>query len=114
MTVGENIKRMRIEKGMTQKELGKMCNIAESAIRRYELGGANPKFETIQKIAAALSVDPFSLYSFEMASEALEKGMNQKEDKLLDNYRQLNTSGQQKADNYVEDLTKIPEYRKEE
>lgn len=54
MTVGEKIKKIRQEKGMTQKELGKKCGLADSAIRRYELGGANPKIETLQKIADAL------------------------------------------------------------
>ena len=88
--------------------------MAEITIRQYELNKREPRQETIEKIATALGVDPFSLYSFEMASDALEKRMNLKENMLLDNYRQLNTSGQQKADNYVEDLTKIPEYQKEE
>ncbi len=56
MTIGENIRRFRKEKKLTQKQLGVYCGIAESAIRRYELGGANPKIETIEKIAAALDV----------------------------------------------------------
>lgn len=56
MTIGENIRRIRKEKGLTQKELGNLCNLADSAIRRYELGGANPKLETIEKIAKALDV----------------------------------------------------------
>lgn len=57
MTVGERIKKIRQEKGLTQKELGKKCGLADSAIRRYELGGANPKIETIERIANALDVD---------------------------------------------------------
>lgn len=57
MTVGENIKRVRIEKGLTQKQLGDLCHMADSAIRRYELGKANPKIETIKRIASALGVD---------------------------------------------------------
>lgn len=56
MTIGENIRRIRKEKGLTQKELGNLCNLADSAIRRYELGGANPKLETVEKIAQALDV----------------------------------------------------------
>lgn len=57
MTIGEKIKKFRLEKEMTQKELGEKSGLADSAIRRYELGGANPKFETIIKIAKALDVD---------------------------------------------------------
>jgi len=54
MTVGQNIKRLRKEKGLTQKQLGDKCGLADSAIRRYELGGANPKIETLDKIASVL------------------------------------------------------------
>lgn len=58
MTVGENIKRIRREKGLTQKKLGELCGINEVQIRRYELGGknANPKIETLHKIASGLEV----------------------------------------------------------
>lgn len=61
MTIGENIRYYRKEKGLTQKELGNMCGINEVQIRRYELGGSNPKLETIQKIAKALNVEPYAL-----------------------------------------------------
>lgn len=64
MTVGENIKRIRKKKGLTQKQLGALCGLADSAIRRYELGGANPKIETIQKIAHALEVEYTDLFTF--------------------------------------------------
>ena len=56
MTVGENIRRIRKEKGLTQNQLGELCGLADSAIRRYENGGANPKFETLRKIANALDI----------------------------------------------------------
>lgn len=56
MTVGKNIRRIRKAKGLTQKELGKMCSINEVQIRQYELEKANPKIETIEKIANALNV----------------------------------------------------------
>ncbi len=56
MTVGENIKRIRKERGLTQKELGELCGINEVQVRRYEIGKANPKIETIDRIASALGV----------------------------------------------------------
>lgn len=63
MTVGENIRKIRKEKGLTQKALGQLCNINESQIRRYELGlnNSNPKRETLQKIANALGVSIYEL-----------------------------------------------------
>ncbi len=64
MTVGESIRRIRKEQGLTQKELGKLCNVNESQIRRYELGlnNSNPKLETVKKIANALNVTTDELY----------------------------------------------------
>lgn len=55
MTIGENIRKIRKEKGLTQKQLGELCKINEVQIRQYELGKANPKIETINKIASALN-----------------------------------------------------------
>ena len=56
-TVGENIKQIRKEKNMTQKELGaKIGGISQQQIGQWETGKANPKIETIEKIAYALDV----------------------------------------------------------
>lgn len=57
MSIGENIRRMRIEKNMTQKELGdKLGGISQQQIGRWETGKANPKIETLIKIASILGV----------------------------------------------------------
>lgn len=56
MTAGERIREARIQRGMTQKQLGERAGIAEPTIRKYELGKLNPKYETMQKIASALNV----------------------------------------------------------
>jgi transcriptional regulator with XRE-family HTH domain len=54
---GNNIKKIRKEKGLTQSQLGKKCGIDEANIRKYENGKLTPKTETLQKIALALQVD---------------------------------------------------------
>ena len=61
MSVGENIRKLRKEKGMTQKALGTLCGINEANIRKYESGKQNPKLQTIEKIATALETTPFNL-----------------------------------------------------
>ena len=111
-TTGELIKLARKKAGLTQAELGKRLNVSPAAISQFEKASANLTSETV-KIADVLGVDPFSLYSFDMASEALEKNIDKKESGLLDSYRQLNDIGQDKAIEQVELLAKIPEYRKE-
>lgn len=57
LSIPENIKKIRKEKGLTQKGLGKLCGMADSAIRRYESGRANPKIKTLMKIAEALNCE---------------------------------------------------------
>lgn len=76
MSVGEIIKRMRIEKGLTQKQLGHLCGMADSAIRRYENGRANPKNETLQKIASGLGVPLIDLMYGPGAGEKLYNSMD--------------------------------------
>lgn len=83
MTVGENIKRIRKEKGLTQKQLGELCGMNEANVRKYELGKANPKIETVDRIASALGVriidimEQFTMGEYKNTSEyqKLEKSV---------------------------------------
>lgn len=57
MNVGENIKKIRKEKGITQKELGEKLGISQAAIGQFENSASNLKIDTIKKIADALDVN---------------------------------------------------------
>lgn len=57
MTVGENIKKFRLARNLTQKQLGELVGASEAYIRAYESGRRNPKPASIEKIATALKVD---------------------------------------------------------
>lgn len=67
MTIGENIKRIRKERGLSQKELGERLHMTQSAIWQFESDKTSPKSETIKKIANALGVTPFELVGPEWA-----------------------------------------------
>lgn len=120
---GEKIKRIRLEKGLTQKELAKLSNMYESQIRKYENGQANPKIETLQKIATAMDI-PVSLLKsdFDFHIEELEEKIKlyftsvesqiKIENQLIYNYRKLNDKGQKKAFEHIKMLTKIPDFQK--
>ena len=58
MTVGENIRRIRQERHLTQRQLGEMVGASEAYIRAYESGRRNPKPASLEKIAKALAVNP--------------------------------------------------------
>lgn len=69
MTIGELLKKARLDAGMTQKELAEKCGMADSAIRKYESGKVIPKINTVKKIAAALNVPWYELYPGEEDGE---------------------------------------------
>ena len=57
MEVGQKIKTARLEKGLTQEELGKIVGLQKSAIAKYESGRVvNIKRSTLQKLAKALDL----------------------------------------------------------
>lgn len=64
MSIGENIRRARIEKGITQRELGeRLGGISQQQIGQWENGNKNPKLETVHRIANALQVDISEIYT---------------------------------------------------
>lgn len=143
MDTGKIIKTLRKEKGITQQELGKRMGISQQQVAQYETGKLKPKLETLGRIAEALQVPRSSLLvdmspldkGELIKRDLLEilKNLNIKVDNISDAdgvnnaiaeatnkkkhytklYDQLNDSGQNKAIEQVELLTKIPEYRKD-
>ena len=79
--IGDNIKYFRKLRGMTQKELGDKCGMADSMIRRYENGGSLPKEENLTKIAQALGVS-----SFQLRMRGIDKTKEWKDAVALDDY----------------------------
>lgn len=110
MTTGQLIKAAREKAGLTQAELGKKIGVTGVAIMRYEKDLRQPRLEQIQAIACALSVDPYSLYSFDQSSDALLERINARE-RICTALDKLNDAGMEKAAERVEELTEIPRYR---
>ena len=54
MAFGDNLARIRKDKGWTQEELVKRSGVGISQIRRYETNNASPTLEIIAKLARAL------------------------------------------------------------
>lgn len=77
MGIGERIKAARKSAGLTQKALAEKIGAATGTIQQYELGKRQPRIERLQAIAAALNVDPYSLYSFDQASDTISDEINE-------------------------------------
>jgi transcriptional regulator with XRE-family HTH domain len=54
--LGENIKRLRAEKGMSQGDLCRALELDRAYMSNVESGNKNPTLATIEKIAGALGV----------------------------------------------------------
>lgn len=73
MTMGEIIKSLREEKGLSQQELGDVIGIQKAAVHKYESGMVhNMKRANIKKLADYFGVSPSYLMGWEEAEE-LEK-----------------------------------------
>ena len=92
MSTGEKIREIRIQKGLTQKQLGDKCGIADSNIRKYEKGKQNPKIETLQKISIALNCDISEFLTISDAIPYLRKD-NTKETVISNLQQYLETLG---------------------
>ncbi|CAK7022040.1 helix-turn-helix domain-containing protein [Tissierella carlieri] len=57
MTIGENIKKYRKEKGLTQKELAEKSNLSRSYLADLERDRYNPSLDSLKLIANSLEVD---------------------------------------------------------
>ncbi|MBD5515219.1 MAG: helix-turn-helix transcriptional regulator [Lachnospiraceae bacterium] len=81
MGVGENIKKIRKEKGLTQKELGELLGISQAAIGQFENSRSNPHVATVKKIASALGVKLFDIIE---VNDYFEQIRLEKEDSLIE------------------------------
>ena len=59
---GERVRQLRIQKGMSQIELGKVTDTHHTQIGRYELGKARPNSKTLKLLADALDVSTDYLF----------------------------------------------------
>lgn len=127
-SMGDRIKFLREQCGMTQEELGEKIGVQKSAIRKYEKGSVeNIKRSSIKIMADLFGVSPCYLMGWdedegkikELSEEVkfIEKIQTQygKEAiQILSAFVQLNDSGKQKALENIQDLLEVPKYRKDE
>ena len=59
MTVGQKIKKLRLEKNLTQQELGDLLGVKKAAVQKYESGQVqNLKQSTIKKLCEIFNKYP--------------------------------------------------------
>ncbi len=130
--IGENIKRIRKEKGYFQKQLAEKLGTTPQNLAQYENGKRIPKIETLIKIAEALDCEVSDIdeniivhrhtVKFEPTPEDIERYKKDAEaEKLIQkkaSFKNISEDEQKKIDNYFErrrnSLARLPERIKEQ
>lgn len=60
-TFGINIRRVRLERGMTLEVLAEEVGLAYSYVGEIERGRRNPTLDVVERIAAVLKTEPLEL-----------------------------------------------------
>lgn len=56
MSIASNIKRLRIDAGLSQAELGKIAGVTDKAVSTWEVGQKTPRMGAVEKMAAYFGV----------------------------------------------------------
>lgn len=110
MTMGEQIKQLRLERNMTLEELGNKVGVGKSTVRKWENGMiANMRRDKIAKLASALDVSPAYLMGWEQSNEVevpvnIIKKVPSKQEELISIYDQLSSRNQDKVLTYSKSL----------
>ena len=68
-SLGEQIKTLRVRRGMTQEQLAQKLNTTKAAVSRYEKDQRQPRLEQISEIAKALDASPEEIFNLIIGSQ---------------------------------------------
>lgn len=57
LAIGRRIRQLREARGISQAELARRMGTTQSLIARLELGGAGPRFDTLNRVCRALDLE---------------------------------------------------------
>lgn len=81
MNFSENLKKIRLEKGLSQEAVADELGITRQGYANYEKGSSSPTLESIEKLSEALSVD-INYLLFKEKIDSLEKSKRELEERF--------------------------------
>ena len=109
--VGANIKKLRKEAKLTQKQLGDQIKKTESSIQKYEKGLVEIPNSVIEKIAEILETDFDSLVNISQEINIIEPETDELREEVAALRYSLNDKGLIKTRDYMYDLMGNPKYK---
>ena len=125
MTMGQYIKQLREDVGLSQEELGQSLipPVNRAAVNKWETGQVeNIKRTHIQQLAKKFGVPPCELMCFDnrfdsakaaeetKTLELVQKNFGKDAVKLLQMFCEMNATGQQKVLEDMSDMSELPKY----
>ena len=113
MNIGLLIESRRKELGLTLEQVGNAVGVGKSTVKKWESGFIeNMKRDKIALLANILHISPVVLITGSYSDEQTKTPdpLTDDENKLLEAFRKLNSTGRQEAVNRVEELTEISKY----
>lgn len=106
----ENLRKLRVDRGLSQQALAEKFNLTQQSIYKYENGLAEPDIETLKSFAAffGISVDYLIGASASSSTEDMLKTFcpTEKEIQLLQNFRYLAPEIQDSVEIIIDNLNK--------
>jgi transcriptional regulator with XRE-family HTH domain len=113
MDVGFIIKQARMQKGLSQEELGEMVGVQKSAVAKWENGRVSEiKRSNLKKLADALGLKPSQLLGdietdpVGAAAELADIYLDAELREMISEYKKLNTQKQAQVREYIHLLSK--------
>ena len=94
MELNEKIKRLRVQKSLTQKELGHRVGVSEISVGCWETGIKKPSVQKIVLLSRVLEVSVDYLLGTSFCTSSVSSLLTESEKLLIDDYRTLDKYGQ--------------------
>ena len=69
MKFGESLKELRLNHGLSQRELGERLGVSQQTVAQYERAEDPPKMKTIKRLADAMGMDSQEILAFAAMSQ---------------------------------------------
>lgn len=110
MSIGDNIRNLRLKYSLSQKELAEIAGVSDKAVSAWEKNRIIPRMKPIQRIADHFGImksdiiEPFPV-SIKVDTNRVVKNnsvLSDQEKKMVNNYRNLNFDNRRMIDNLME------------
>lgn len=117
MTVGENIKKLRKEKKLNQRDMAKKLNVANGTISLWENNLRTPSLKELDRIAKCFEIKTIELISDEdnlkKSDVTIKENLTEAQQRLYEKIKQLNDMQCVRLESYADRLIdEFAEYKK--